>query len=428
MTEKTIPALGEKYYRFRQSGGLDVYVIPKDFATYYATLTTKYGSVDNCFKRETDMEFTTVPNGIAHFLEHKMFESADGTDTFASYAKLGADANAFTSFINTSYLFSCTDNFYEALELLLDSVYHPYFTNENVAKEQGIIGEEICMLNDTPGFRLTFNMLAGMYKEHAVKINIGGSIESIAEINPELLYTCYKAFYNPSNMVLVLCGNIDVERVRQTVEEHVPKSRPVKTQRRYPHESAEVVMPYVEDVMDVSAPIFALGIKDVNIPVTAHGRMAKEAALSVTLEALFGPSSPIYNELYERGDIRGNLSSSHGLCEAFSFVEISGESDDPTSAVEKIREYIDRIKEDGLDPELFERAKKVVYAQTVKSFDSSEEINTLFMSNIIDGVDIFDMPEQLSHVTKDICDSLIRSLFAPESQTVSVIRPEKEKK
>lgn len=424
-TVKENKLLGEVYYHAKHDSGLNIYVVPKEFSTCYATLTTKYGSIDNKFRFADEDEYTEVPNGIAHFLEHKMFENEDGTDSFQKYGATGAEANAFTSFIKTSYLFSCTERFNESLEILLDTVYNPYFTPETVAKEQGIIGEEIGMMNDNPGWVMMFNMLSGMYLEHAVKINIAGSAESIAEIDADLLYKCYNVFYQPSNMVLIACGKVDPEAIYEAVDRIVPKKPAIPFESVYAIEEDKVVRGYVEAKMDVARPIFSIGIKDTDISPESEGRLKKSAMLSIILETMFGPSSPIYNELYEEGMLTGTLSCDYEHNRAFSFLEVSGESEECDAVIERIINYINGIKESGLDPILFERAKKVIYAQTLKGFDSTEDINSMFLSNIVDGVDAFDLPEALARVTKDECDELIKRLFRDEARTVSVVRPKK---
>lgn len=426
-TKKSNALLGEKYLYTRHESGLDIYVIPKKFATCYATLTTKYGSIHNKFRLAGEEHFTEVPNGIAHFLEHKMFENEDGTDAFERYGATGAEANAFTSFLKTSYLFSCTERFAQSLQILLETVTKPYFTEQTVAKEQGIIGEEIGMMCDNPGWVLMFNMLGGMYREHSVKINIAGSADSIAEITADMLYRCYNVFYQPSNMVLICCGDIDSADVLSAVDAAIPPRAAVAIECDFPAESPCVEQGYVEAFMDVARPIFSLGIKDVDISPDPKERLHKSALLSVLLETMFGPSSPIYNSLYEEGLLTGTLSCDYEHNRAFSFLEVSGETDQPDTVVSRIIDYINATRETGLSEELFERAKKVVYAQTLKSFDSTEDINSLFLTNIVDDVDAFDLPDALASVTKEGCDALLRAMMRDEARTVSVIKPREQK-
>ena len=415
--------LGEKYYHCKHESGLDVYIIPKKLSTYYAVFATRYGSVDNQFKLQGEADYTEVPNGIAHFLEHKLFESEDGEDAFQRYAKTGAEANAFTSFTKTSYLFTCTDQFYDSLKILLETVSRPYFTAETVKKEQGIIGEEIGMMNDSPGWVLTFNMLDGLYQNHSVKINIAGSVESISQITAETLYKCYRAFYHPSNMVLILCGDIQPEQALEVVDEVIEPKAPAEVCSLYANETPEAVRPYTEAVMDIAKPLFSIGIKDVDIPKQPAARLEKVAYLSVLLEALFGPSSDIYNELYEQGLITGSLGYEFEHNRSFSFIEINGETDDVAAVLDRLESYIEQAKASGIDKEIFDRAKKVVYAQAVKSFDSAEEIGNIFLSNIIDGIDAFDIPGAIAAVDFEKAQLLMKKMFKREYCTVSVIKP-----
>ncbi|MCI8331972.1 MAG: insulinase family protein [Clostridiales bacterium] len=422
-TIKENALLDEKYYYSKHKSGLAVYVIPKKLSTYYAVFTTRYGSVDNEFKTQAETAYTKVPNGIAHFLEHKLFENEDGTDAFQKYAKTGAEANAFTSFIKTSYLFTCTDQFYESLQILLETVSKPYFTPETVQKEQGIIGEEIGMMNDSPGWVLTFNMLAGLYKEHSVKINIAGSAESIAKITADTLYQCYQTFYHPSNMILVLCGDIEPDRVNELLDQIIPCTPAPGIDSLYAKEAPQAVTPYTEAYMDIAKPLFSIGIKDVEIADDPAGRLEKIAYLSVILEAMFGPSSAIYNSLYEQGLITGGLGYEFEHNRSFSFIEITGETDELDTVFSQLKQAVEEIKKNGIEKEIFERAKKVVYAQTIKSFDSTEEIGNLFMANMIDSIDAFDMPDAIADVQYEKAYKLIQDMFQKDYCTVSVIKP-----
>ena len=215
---------GDFYYKGRHPSGLDIYLYPKENGrSTRAVFGTKYGSIDNCFQRSDEASAETFPEGIAHYLEHKLFESEDG-DAFARYAETGANANAFTGFESTCYVFSCTDRLYDSLRILLDFVQSPYFTEETVAKEQGIIGQEIKMYEDLPGWRVFFNYLQAMYHSHPVRKDAAGTIESIAEITPEHLYRCYNTFYNLNNMALVLSGKFDVDKVITVCDEMLKPS------------------------------------------------------------------------------------------------------------------------------------------------------------------------------------------------------------
>lgn len=263
--------LNEEMLSAVHESGLRVYVFPKQgFQKYYAIYGTEYGSVDSVFQVPGDTEMTRVPDGIAHYLEHKMFEEEDGGDAFQRFALTGASSNAFTSFDMTAYLFSCTDKFYENLDILLDFVNHPHFTEENVAKEQGIIGQEIKMYEDDPEWRVFFNTLTALFHHNPVKIDIAGTVESISKITPELLYRCYNTFYNPANMVLVLVGDVDIDEAMKYVDKHIDAKRNLgQISRETVTEPKERVKERITQNLVVSQPLFRIGFKDNNMDLDA---------------------------------------------------------------------------------------------------------------------------------------------------------------
>ena len=255
------PALGEQFQRVEHPSGLTILLCPMEgYSTAYAMFAAKVGSIDTTFKTQHEEDFVEVPPGIAHFLEHKMFECEDG-DAFAKYAKTGASANAFTSFDRTAYLFSCTGNFRESMEILLDFVSRPYFTPETVQKEQGIIGQEIRMYDDDPGWRSLFNLLQALYHVNPVRLDIAGTTDSIAEITDQLLYRCYHTFYSLGNMVLTVAGNFRPEDVLEAADKILKKGEDIRIQWRKAQEPREVAQSYVEQPLSVSTPLFQLGFK-----------------------------------------------------------------------------------------------------------------------------------------------------------------------
>ena len=292
MNKKAIasPSLGEQFLQVEHSSGLTILLCPMEgYSTAYAMFSAKVGSIDTTFKTQREEDFVEVPAGIAHFLEHKMFECDDG-DAFAKYAKTGASANAFTSFDRTAYLFSCTGNFRESLEILLDFVSRPYFTPETVQKEQGIIGQEIRMYDDDPGWRSLFNLLGAIYHVNPVRLDIAGTTESIAEITSDLLYRCYHTFYSLGNMVLTVAGNFRPEEVLETADKILQKGEDVHIQWRKAEEPREVASPYVEQSLSVSTPLFQLGFKgEAGDSLT---NLRRQVADEILLEILCGESSP----------------------------------------------------------------------------------------------------------------------------------------
>ncbi|MBQ8566067.1 MAG: insulinase family protein [Clostridia bacterium] len=428
--EKENKILNEKYYAFKHKTGLDVYVFPKKLTTSYALFATRYGAVDNKFMIEGDKDFTSVPDGIAHFLEHKMFECEGGVDAFELYAKTGASANAYTSNTMTAYLFSCTEKFDESLEILLDFVTHPYFTEATVQKEQGIIGQEIRMYDDHPGARLEKGLLQAMYEKNKMRIDIAGTTESIAEITADTLYKCYYTFYNLNNMALCVCGDVSVDQV-MAVCDKVLKDAPKQTIiRDYEDgdEKREVYKKRSVCELHVSKPIFAIGVKDMDISDDPKERMKKAYGMSILNEMLYSQSSEFYNELYDKNLIAHDLSSSSEHTKYCSFVQISSESSDPEAVYDYFVEYIAKMQKKGLDVDEFELAKRTIYASSVKSFDSTDDIANNLIYNVFDGGDILDAPEVISSIDIDYVSELLNSMYKEEYYAMSVVNPIKKGK
>lgn len=424
--------LGEKYYTFMHKTGLRVYVFPKEMTSSYALFTTKYGSIDNKFKLEGEDELVSVPDGIAHFLEHKMFECENGEDAFELFAKTGASANAYTSNARTAYLFSTTDNFYESLEYLLDFVTHPYFTEKTVQKEQGIIGQELRMYDDHPGSRLEKGLLQALYKSNKVRIDVGGTIESIAEITAEILYKCYYTFYNLHNMALAVCGNVDVYEVEKACDK-VLKDAPKQTIiREYEceDEPREVYKKRSVCSLAVAKPIFAIGIKDSEIPKEPNERAKKFYAVQMLNEMLYSRSSELYNILYDKKLISHYLDASFEHSEFYSFNVVSAESSDPEAVYSELVEHIEGLKRTGLNKEAFELAKRTIYASYIKSFDATDDIAENIMTNHLENTDIFDMLDIISSISYEYVSELFKDFYKEEYYAMSVVNPmsgEKEK-
>ncbi len=415
--------LGESYTHICHDSGLNIYVLPKPFSTTYAMFGTRYGSIDSRFRLEGASEDTVVPDGIAHFLEHKMFENENGEDTFLRFARFGANANAYTSFDKTCYLFSCTDSFYESLEVLLDYVTHPYFTPQTVEKEQGIIGQEIRMGEDNPHNRLLYGMLGCLYENNPVKIDIAGTVESISQITAPLLYACYETFYNLHNMALCICGDVDAKQVVAVADRVLQKQAPRPIVRYRPSEAPTVFQKRYHAKMSVSAPLFSIGVKDVAISACPRERAKKRAALSILQNILFGKSSSFFNRLYESGMIKGNLDYWFEHNEAFSLLSLSGESDNPEAIYAEFVTYIECLKKEGLCRQSFERYRRVQYAEVLDIFDSTESVANQFIAELFDGADLLDSASYLEQVTyEDIC-ALLNEIFCEDAYAMSVIEP-----
>jgi peptidase M16 domain protein len=412
---------GEKYYYTKHKNGLEIYVIPKDFATSFAMFSTKYGAIDNCFKLEGEAEFHEVPDGIAHYLEHKMFENEDGVDTFSRFAKYGANANAFTSGTMTSYLFSCTEHLKENLEILLDYVSKPYFTPENVEKERGIIGQEIRMYEDNPGSAIYYNLLEAMYEKNQTRINVAGTVESIAEITPELLYDCYYTFYNFSNMTLCVSGRADMEMVLDAVDRILPEREQKTIVRNYYSEKPEVFKKRTSAEFEVAKPMFLIGVKDIDISSDSRVRMKKKTEMGILTDMLFGPTSPFAIDVYESGLVNGfDAGYDHGRDS--SKILLEGETDDPEAVYGKFVSYVEKNRREGLSREDFDRIKRASYASYIKMFDSTKLAQS-FTYMIHDDCDPFDYGEALKAVTFEEAEELFEKLFHEDYYAMSVVNP-----
>ncbi|MEE0970698.1 MAG: pitrilysin family protein [Clostridia bacterium] len=415
--------LGEKYTFIRHKSGLSIYVYPKNLTTAYAVFGTHYGSIDNGFRLSGDDKATDVPMGIAHFLEHKMFTNADGSDSFERFSALGADANAYTSYDKTVYLFSCTSYFKECLRELIKFVTHPYFTEAEVKKEQGIIAEEISMYHDSPSSRSYYGMLEGLYHEHDIKSNICGTAESISKITPELLYRCHEVFYHPSNMVLAVSGNVNTEDVLSVCDELLPVTEPKTIIRGGHKEICGRVKEKSVRKMQHAKPLFDIGIKDTAIPDSADMRAERDVAMSIVCDLLFSQTGELYSRLYESGLISPSLTSAYTLSETFGFCAVSSETDDPDRVYDIIKEYVLRCRREGFTEEEFERCRKVFYASFVRGLDSAEDISNDILEFAFDGYDFFGYASLILSITLDRVMEIFRSSFDEDCFTMSVVLP-----
>lgn len=409
---------GDSYYKIDHPSGLTVYVYPKEgYNSAYAIIGTKYGSVNTCFSLDGG-EKITVPDGIAHYLEHKLFESEDG-DAFARYAKTGASANAYTSFEKTCYLFSCTDKFDESFEILLDFVQSPYFTAETVAKEQGIIGQEIKMYDDSPDWRVMFNMLENMYHHHPVKIDIAGTVESIAEITAEKLYQCYNTFYNLNNMALCVAGNVTVEQVLKTCDRMLKPCEKHTIENFFEDEPYEIVEPYVEQNFPVSVPLFNLGFKErAQKPLNE----TKLAYTDILLELLASSTSELYQKLMD--DELINTSFTFELFEGPGYCSVifGGESRAPKQAAEQIKQYIAEVKKNGLDKAEFESARKSVYGDVISSLNSVGSIANTVTSYHFNGNELFTYIDAVANATFEDVQNRLSEMLDVNNCTLSVVK------
>ncbi len=400
------------------SNGLKIFITEKkNFNTNYVIFGTKYGSIDTAFSKNGG-EKVVVPEGIAHYLEHKLFESEDG-DAFTRFSATGANANAFTSFDRTCYLFSCADRFYENLDILLDFVQSPYFTEQTVQKEQGIIGQEIRMYDDNVGWCVLFSMLSAMYKNHPVKIDIAGTVESIAKINAPLLYSCYETFYNPSNMFVCVAGNVDTDEVIEHIKNGIKPSSPVTIERDTFSEPDEIITDYVEKKMEIAKPVFCFGYKE-----KCEGeRSLKDILCSeILLDVISGDTSPLFEELINKNLINYEFDSEYFQGNGYSAPIWQGESDNPKAVAEAIKTEVERLKNEGIDEELFESARRSLYGTAIKRYNSVDGI----VMNLVDCAMYDNEPYDDIKILRDLKKSDVEerlNLLSADKTVLSVVLP-----
>ncbi len=415
------------YYKKLESG-LKVYFIPKEgYTKQYAIFATDYGSVDNVFTPINEKEPIEVPEGIAHFLEHKLFEEP-GKNIFDEFSRLGANVNAFTGFDQTAYLFSSTENFYESLETLVKFVQKPYFTDENVEKEKGIIEQEIKMYEDSPTWRVMFNCLKAMYHEHPVKSDIAGTVESIQRIDKELLYKAYNTFYNPSNMVLCIVGDLSFDQILEVVEKSERKDYEVAEEinRVFPKESKNVKEKIIEEEMMTSNPIFYMGFKDSNLGLVGEAEVRKDLLTNIILDMLFASSSSFYNELYDEGLIDSSFGSYFTGKTTYGHSLVVGESKKPREVYKRIISLIEKPVEEILLEEDFKRIKSNEIGGFLMGLNSIEYIANNFIDMYFSGFMISDYLDLLESISYKELVERFEEHFTKENVVLSIINPTKK--
>lgn len=415
----TSPRTGDSCIHVKHKSGLDVYICEMPgFSSVEALFGTKYGSINTMFKTKGDADYTAVPEGIAHFLEHKLFENED-CDVFELYAKTGASGNAFTSFDKTCYLFSCSKNYTGSLKILLDFVQKPYFTKASVDKEQGIIGQEIKMTNDNPEWRVFFNMLRCMYHNHPVKIDIAGTVESIAEIDAELLYKCYNTFYNLNNMALSIAGNITADEVLAVCDECLRPCEDKGLETVFPDEPEEIVQPEIYETQEVGTPIFHIGYKC--RPCSGEERLRRSMAGSVASSLLTDASSDMFRKLLTEGTINSSFGAEVFSGDNFFSVIFSGESAHPERVRESLIDEIDRLIKCGVSEKDFQRIRKSTYGMMIRELNNVEAVANLMINSHMEDVSPFDAINVLSEMKCSDVMEFIRSELRSDRLVMSVI-------
>ena len=415
------PRLGETVFRQTLPNGLEVVTVRKPFhAKSYAFLAVRYGGMDLRF--QTEGRWREPPAGIAHYLEHKMFDMAS-ENVMQSFARNGASDNAFTSNAMTAYYFTSTANFYENLRILLRFVSTPYFTQESVDREQGIIAQEIQETEDDPDWRVYANLMERLYQDSPARVPVVGSLESIRQITPQTLYDCHKAFYTPSNMILVCVGNVDQARVAEEAEAILPREGGPAVIRDYGREDAAgPAGSEASQAMEVSMPMFLAGYK---CQAVDEGEDALRQSIvgDLACDALFGDSSPLYIRLYEEGAVNSSLGGNFDMLPGAHYVYVGGDAKDPRRVFEEITRQARKLGEEGIGEDFYRQIRRAAYGGMLRSLNSFENIAVSIAEAYFRGFDYFRFPEVFDAVGKADVEAFLRENIAPEKSALSLIQP-----
>ncbi len=415
--------LKEKLYIEKLENGLTIMLFPrKTTQKKYAMWGVNFGSIDNHFINPDNGAEINIPDGVAHFLEHKMFEQPNGTNSLDNLSSLGIDANAYTTNDYTTYLFECTDNFYEGLDELMDYVQHPYYTDENVEKEKGIISQEINMYDDYPTWKVYMNAMECLYKNNPVKIDIAGSVESISKINKDMLYDCYNTFYTPSNMLMVVAGDFEPKEMIQEIKKHIINNQNKgEIKRIYPEEPTEINKKQQVVSMDVNNPIFVIAFKD-KVLENKTEQVKKHIAIEILLNMLFGKSSQLYKKLYEEGLIIAEPDLEYEFSKEYAHITISAQSNNPEKVMEELKKEIKHLKEAKLDEEQFSRIKKKIYGTYITEYNDISSVARMLMSDYFKGINSFDYIENHKQVTKEYTEKILKEIFDENKMVISIVK------
>lgn len=423
MQEINCSKIGEKLYVEKLENGLKVLIIPKKNTNKkYVIFGPRFGSIDNRFVMPGSGEEVFIPDGVAHFLEHKMFEQEDGSDSLYTLMGLGIDANAYTTNDHTAFLFECTDHFYEGLDILMDYVQHPYFTDQNVEKEKGIIGQEIMMYDDDPGWQLFMNTMDCLYKENPIKVDIAGSIESISKIDPEVLNKCYKTFYNLSNMVITVCGDFEPNDLLKEIKLRLLKSKDQgEIKRIYPTSDFKINKKFMEKTMPISMPIFMIGYKD-RILNNKQEVVKRHISIEILLNLIIGESSDLYSELYQEGVLLGSPDFDYEFSDQYAHILISGQSIDPTKVLEKFKSKVEELIKNGIDEKDFIRIQKKIYGNYVTEYNEVSNVARMFFADSIKGINSFDYITEFEKVNKVYAENILKEIFKEDNSVLSIVK------
>ena len=421
MEKKLYERIGEEVFRATLPNGLPVYIVPKKgFSRKYALFATRYGGMDMRF--EKDGQWLDTPAGIAHYLEHKMFDTEEG-NALQELAKNGAEPNAFTSNAITCYYFDATEKFYESLEILLSFVSVPYFTDESVQKEQGIIAQEIGMIEDNPEWQGYKQLMQALYHTSPARTPVAGSVESISHITAQTLYDCHKAFYTPANMCLVVVGDVKPERIIASANQILPaKSGPLIRRDYGAEEELTAAEHFVSAAMEVSMPTFLMGFK---CPPQHGGEQQHRftAIGELACDVLMGESSPLYARLYAEGLINGSFGAAFDLLPGASYVYAGGDSKDPQAVAEAILAEAQRLVSQGVDGNYYRRVVNANFGAALKALNSFESIAVSMAEGCFQGYDPYRFPEVYDSITVEDVLDFLRQNMTRDHMALSVITP-----
>ena len=421
MKKKEFPQLGEAYFEQRLENGMMVRVVEKPgFAKKFAFVAANFGSIDTKF-RLNGVSYET-PDGVAHYLEHKMFDLPEG-NTMELFAQNAGSNNAFTSYTMTAYYVECTEHFEENLSILLRMVTTPYFTDESVEKERGIIAQEIRMYDDSDGNVVQENLFRALYHSHPARVAIAGTVESIQSITAQTLCDCHRAFYDPSNLILCVIGDVDAAKVIEQAARETPKDSVGIAERDYgPAEPMTAAQPRIEARMEVAMPTFAIGFKCE--PADAGNEPLRMEFLgSMAAELLAGESSALYTRLYESGLIDADFSVDYERMKGLALLEAAGDSDDPDAVLEALLEEAQHIARTGIDRAQFARLKKSMLGRRLRELDSFENTCYRICAFHMDGVDYYDYPAVFDTVTPEDVEQFLAAVVQRERAAISIVYP-----
>ena len=416
----------EKLYIEKLENGLTIMILPKKTRKKYIVWSVNYGSIDNKFFAPGEKDMTIVPDGIAHYLEHKLFEQENGHNSLDVLSSLGVNANAYTTNNHTAYLYECTNNFYEALDEFMNYVQSPYFTDENVEKEKGIINQEIGMYDDQPDWKVYLNALDSLYVNNKVKLDPAGTVESVSKINKEILYKCYNNFYKLSNMAIVVVGDFEKEEIFNEINKRIIKNEDTTIAKKVvDKEPDKINKKEIYEKMDVNIPLFILGIKDKiennNSLNNSKLQIKKHIAIDIILDILVGNSSALFNKLYDEGLIFSEFTSIYEYARDYSHILIQNQSFEYKNVIKEIKNSIEFLKKNGINEDEFERMKKKNYGMYVKEFENIADLGNNFMESYFKGVNPFDFIDESQNIDKQYVESVLREIFIEDKMTLSVV-------